>query len=108
MKVENTQVSRTERFCIYDKKKIVSRLYIRDKDDGGAVFLFRLKTNKSHRNKGLAKQLINSAIKKYKDRGITLRACGQDGGPSTTTLLKMYRKFGFKRKSDTKTMYYDN
>lgn len=106
-KIDKNKVSETHRFSISEDGKIVSRLYIRDKQDQKPVEMFRLKTGKSYQRKGFATQLINSAIEKYKNRGLTLRACGQKEGPSTNTLIKIYRKFGFKRKGQTKTMYID-
>lgn len=105
--IEIKDISKTTRFAIYDNKKIISRLYIRDKQDDEPVYLFRLKTNQSYRLKGYATKLIDKVIKKYKHRGIILRACGPMPGLSTTALMKIYKKFGFKRKGKTKTMYID-
>ena len=108
MLIDVNKVSVTSRLSVNDDNgKIISRLYIRDKEDGKPVFLFRLKTNKSHRRKHLASELIKLAINEYGHRGITLRACHQEGGPSNTALIKMYRKYGFKRKGKSKVMYID-
>lgn len=108
MLIDVNKVSITKRLSVTDDDgNIISRLYIRDKEDGKHVFLFRLKTNKAYRKKHLASELIKLAIEKYKHRGLILRACHQEGGPSTTTLIKMYRKLGFKRKGKSKTMYFD-
>jgi hypothetical protein len=107
MYIDEADISTTKRFSICAKGKIVSRVYVRDKGDDKHVYLFRLKTNKSHRREGLAKDIIESVIEKYKHRGITLRAGGQKDSLSTTALIKIYRKFGFTRKGKTNTMYLD-
>lgn len=107
MMIDKNKVSETHRLSISENGEIISRLYIRDKQDNKPVCLFRLKTNKSHRRKGLASELIKLAIDRYKFRGITLRSCSQKDGPSITALMKMYRKFGFIRKGKTQTMYID-
>ncbi len=107
MMIDKNKVSETHRLSISENGKIISRLYIRDKQDDKPVYLFRVKTNVSHRRKGLASELIKSAIEKYKKRGLILRACHQKAGPSADVLIKIYKKFGFKRKGQTKTMYID-
>ena len=99
------QISETVRFDISKDGKIISRLYIRDKNDTKPVYLSRLKTNKSYRRQGLATELLQQVIEKYKYRGVILRASSQADGPSITTLMRMYKKFGFKRKNKTQTMY---
>jgi hypothetical protein len=107
LSIDVNSVSITKRFSISENGKVVSRVYIRDKEDDKHVYLFRIKTNKSHRRKGLATAIINLVIEKYKHRGITLRAGGQKESLSTTALIKIYRKFGFIRKGKTNTMYID-
>jgi len=106
--IDVNKVSTTHRLSISnDNGKIISRLYIRDKQDGKHVYLFRLRTNKQHRREHLATELIKLAIYKYGSRGIILRACGQKDSLSTTDLIKMYRKFGFIKKDKTNTMCID-
>jgi len=106
--IDVNKVSTTHRLSISnDNGKIISRLYIRDKQDGKHVYLFRLRTNKQHRREHLATELIKLAIYKYGSRDIILRACGQKDSLSTTDLIKMYRKFGFIKKDKTHTMYID-
>ena len=105
--VDIAPISITERFAIYKDDKIISSLYIEDKKDSKPVCLFKLETNKECRRQGYATELVNSAIKRYQDRGIILEVCSQKDGPSIASLIKIYNKLGFKRKGKTKTMYID-
>jgi hypothetical protein len=98
-------VSEVRRFSISENGAIISKAKVRDNKDGKPVYLFGLRTNKSHRRRYCATELLNSIIKTYSDRGITLKVFSEHGGPSNNTLMNIYRKFGFKRKGKTNVMY---
>lgn len=104
MYVSIDEVATTEKFSISRDYKIVSRLQIK-KQKKGPVQLSRLKTDKSHRKEGLARELIEKVVNTYRNRGITLKVSSHKDGPTDATLMRIFRKFGFVRKGKTNTMY---
>ena len=101
MEVEKEDISRTERFAIYDGKRVVSRAYVRLPYGLGdkPIFIFRVKTNKSHYRQGFCRKVIEKVIQSYGMYDMELRVCSQDPeAMSTKQLFKFYKEFGFRRK----------
>ena len=99
-KVKRNLVSRTERFAVFDGDKVVSRAYVRvPYDESKPLFIFKVKTNKSHIRQGLCRKVIEHIIESHGEENIELRPHQTEKwGAKTTTLIKFYRSFGFKRK----------
>ena len=99
MNVEIDNISRTERFAILDGDKVVSRAYLRVPYNNKPLFIFKVKTNKSHIRQGLCRKVIEQVIKSYGTCDIELRPHQTETwGMSTLGLIKFYRGFGFKKK----------
>ena len=97
--IERNDIRRTEKFAVTEDGKVVSRVYVRIPYGDKPIFIFRVKTNKTHRRRGLCKQIMKDVIKTYGKFDMELRVCSQDiTSMSTKQLFKFYKKFGFRRK----------
>lgn len=105
MIVKNNPVSRTVRYYISNSdKKVVSRVYLKlPEAPGKPLFLFKLKTNKKYRGKGLATALLKKLLKDYKKHDIELGVNSYEE-MSIERLFEFYEKLGFQRKRNTKRM----
>jgi len=108
MKVEKEDVSRTERFAIYDGSRVVGRAYLRIPYGLGdkPIFIFKVKTNKSHIRQGLCRKVIEKVIESYGMYDIELRPHQTETwGMTTEQLETFYKSFGFKKKKKNGKIY---
>lgn len=98
--VTQTHISRTERFAIFERGKIVSRAYIRIAHGDKPSFIFKVKTNKSHIRQGLCRKVIQRILASPSGMyNIELRPHQTEvWGMSLKLLEKFYRSLGFKKK----------
>ena len=106
--VEQEDMSRTERFVIYDGIEVVSRAYLtipygfNDK----SIWIYDVKTNKSHLRQGLCRKVIEQVIELYGRYDIELIPHKfESWGMSKKQLEKFYKSFGFRRKKRSFWLY---
>ena len=105
--VERDEVSRTERFAIMEDGKIVSRAYLRiPYGYSKPIFMFKVKTNKSHIRQGLCRKVIEKVIESYGRYDISLRPSQMEPwGMPKKKLIKFYESFEFVQKKDKERVY---
>jgi len=90
-------VSRTYRIMVKDKKQIVSSAYVKVHPDKPSI-VCRVRTKKSHRNKGFATQVMDEVIREFGHK-LDLKlwpSPAEDSDLTQEELRQWYHNFGFE------------
>ena len=96
-------LSRTSRVQVVAGKKMIARCYVREIVGKCELFLFRVYVAKAFRGLGFGSQVMKTALRRFGSRPIRLRV-GTSGPLSVEDLFSWYRRLGFKRSCQSKTM----